>query len=74
MKAPKCRLCGKLHYGMCAIEPIPEKPVAEETKAAKVVVDNISDEMLLAYEQMMARRAYMKKYMVEWRKKQRGKK
>ena len=90
MEAPKCKLCGLRHYGLCKFSSPVEKmaPAQKSVDAALNIAFEASKklagpepdsrpidaDMREAYERTLARRKYMRDYMKEWREKQRGKK
>ena len=48
MEAPKCKLCGKRHYGMCDIPDLPAEPIKEKRKVlpAAKPPDSIKEKIL----------------------------
>ena len=76
MKAPKCRLCGKLHYGNCATGHTPKEP-EKKTRTKKpdprvaqpksMSIEERLDVLEERVNKLEYRKKYMRKYMADRR-------
>ncbi len=78
MKAPKCRLCEKHHYGACDTGHVPKETQMKKKTRAKRADPRVAEPKSMTIEQRLddiedrlnkleSRKKYMKKYMADRR-------
>ena len=68
MKAPKCKICGEYHYGLCAVRSISRTSVEERHERETSPRDTVQPIAKKPFDRKAYQREYMLAYMRKSRK------